>query len=176
MSTVETAKSAPFDASEYLDSEEMIAAYLNAALEEDDQDVLLAVLSDVIFVRGEFAYLKEPLAAQATDYAFGSDHPLFGGRGLHGRWNQRRPGAPLGLVGLGDDGGDVESLAEQRPEGRHRELRGAEEHDTHGQALVAVSGTSRSRPVCPFRSVFHLRSMSRRLSGLSRSRKRMPSR
>ena len=41
---------------------------------------LLAVLSDVIFVRGEFAYLKEPLASQATDYAFGSDHPLFGGR------------------------------------------------------------------------------------------------
>ena len=136
----------------------------NVAVRHDDPEVGLEAAERVNEIR-----LGWPFGLEDA-------HPLFGGRGLHGRWNQRRPGAPLGLVGLGDDGGDVESLAEQRPEGRHRELRGAEEHDTHGQALVAVSGTSRSRPVCPFRSVFHLRSMSRRLSGLSRSRKRMPSR
>jgi probable addiction module antidote protein len=41
-----------FDASEYLDSEEMIAAYLNAALEENDTDLLLAAIADVAKARG----------------------------------------------------------------------------------------------------------------------------
>jgi probable addiction module antidote protein len=41
-----------FDAAEYLDSEEMIAAYLNAALEEGDPDLLVAAIADVAKVRG----------------------------------------------------------------------------------------------------------------------------
>jgi hypothetical protein len=46
---------------------------------------LLAMLPDMIFVRGEFAYLTEPLASEATDYAYGAqtgtvDHPLLAGR------------------------------------------------------------------------------------------------
>jgi hypothetical protein len=41
---------------------------------------LLAMLPDVIFVRGEFAFLFEPKATDAADYAYGTDHPLFGGR------------------------------------------------------------------------------------------------
>ena len=41
---------------------------------------LLAVLPDVILVRGEFAYLKEPLATEASDYAYGTDHALLAGR------------------------------------------------------------------------------------------------
>ncbi|GLU30900.1 addiction module antidote protein [Trinickia caryophylli] len=49
MRNVETAR---FDAAEYLDSEEMIAAYLNAALEEEDPDVLVAAISDVAKARG----------------------------------------------------------------------------------------------------------------------------
>ena len=41
---------------------------------------LLAMLPDVIVVRGEFAYLTEPLASEATDYAYGDDHALLAGR------------------------------------------------------------------------------------------------
>ena len=45
-------KTAPFDAAEYLDSEEAIAAYLSAALEEDDPALFLAALADVAKARG----------------------------------------------------------------------------------------------------------------------------
>jgi probable addiction module antidote protein len=41
-----------FDTAEYLDSEEMIAAYLNAALEEGDPDLLVAAIADVAKARG----------------------------------------------------------------------------------------------------------------------------
>ena len=43
---------ARFDAADYLDSEEMIAAYLNAALEEGDPDLLMAAIADVAKARG----------------------------------------------------------------------------------------------------------------------------
>lgn len=45
-------KTAPFDAAHYLDSEAMIAEYLNAALEEGDADALLAAISDIAKARG----------------------------------------------------------------------------------------------------------------------------
>ena len=45
-------KFAKFDAADYLDSEEMIAEYLKAALEEDDPRVFLAALGDVAKARG----------------------------------------------------------------------------------------------------------------------------
>jgi probable addiction module antidote protein len=41
-----------FDASAYLDSEEVIAEYLNAALEEDDPDVFLTAVGNVAKARG----------------------------------------------------------------------------------------------------------------------------
>jgi probable addiction module antidote protein len=41
-----------FDASSYLDSDEMIAEYLTAAAEDDDPNVLLAALADVAKARG----------------------------------------------------------------------------------------------------------------------------
>ncbi len=40
---------------------------------------LLAQVPDVIFVRGEFGFLKEPLATEVSAYAYGTDHPLFSG-------------------------------------------------------------------------------------------------
>ncbi|MGN6086957.1 addiction module antidote protein [Trinickia sp.] len=45
-------KVARFDAADYLDSEEAIAAYLNAALEEGDADLLMAAIADVAKARG----------------------------------------------------------------------------------------------------------------------------
>ncbi|WP_086060787.1 addiction module antidote protein [Alcaligenes faecalis] len=45
-------ETAPFDAAEYLDSEEAIAEYLSAALETEDLALLLSVLADVIKLRG----------------------------------------------------------------------------------------------------------------------------
>jgi hypothetical protein len=41
---------------------------------------LLATVPDVVFARGEFAFLTEPLASEATDYAYGTDHALLAGR------------------------------------------------------------------------------------------------
>ncbi|NYH16146.1 addiction module antidote protein [Paraburkholderia bryophila] len=45
-------KIARFDAAHYLDSEAMIAEYLNAALEEGDADLLLAAIADIAKARG----------------------------------------------------------------------------------------------------------------------------
>lgn len=41
----------PFDAAEYLDNEEVIAAYLQDALEDDDPDVFLLAVADVVKAR-----------------------------------------------------------------------------------------------------------------------------
>jgi probable addiction module antidote protein len=41
-----------FDAADYLDSEEMIAEYLSAAMEDENPDVFLAAVSDVAKARG----------------------------------------------------------------------------------------------------------------------------
>lgn len=43
---------AKFDAVDYLDSEELIAEYLAAALEDENPDVFLAALADVAKARG----------------------------------------------------------------------------------------------------------------------------
>ena len=40
-----------FDAAEYLDNEEVIAAYLQDALEDDDPDVFLLAVADVVKAR-----------------------------------------------------------------------------------------------------------------------------
>ena len=44
-------KLAPFDAADYLDSEETIAEYLSAALEDPNPDVFLAAIRDVARAR-----------------------------------------------------------------------------------------------------------------------------
>jgi probable addiction module antidote protein len=41
-----------FDAADYLDSEEMIAEYINAVMEDGDPELLLAAISDVAKARG----------------------------------------------------------------------------------------------------------------------------
>ncbi|EXI67157.1 MAG: putative addiction module antidote protein [Candidatus Accumulibacter adjunctus] len=43
---------APFDAADYLDSEESIAAYLSAMLEEDDPEMFLVAIKDLARARG----------------------------------------------------------------------------------------------------------------------------
>ena len=48
-----------FDPSVFLDNDETIAEYLTAALEENDPDLLLAVLSDVAKARGMTHLSKE---------------------------------------------------------------------------------------------------------------------
>lgn len=45
-------KISEFDAADYLDSEEMIAEYLNQALTNGDTDLLLAAIGDVAKARG----------------------------------------------------------------------------------------------------------------------------
>ena len=43
---------APFDASDYLDTEEVIAEYLTAALEDPDPDAFLTAVRDIAKARG----------------------------------------------------------------------------------------------------------------------------
>jgi len=49
----------PFDASDYLDSEETIAEYLRAALENPDPDAFLTAVRDVAKARGIFRVVAE---------------------------------------------------------------------------------------------------------------------
>ena len=52
MGKVKQLKLAPFDASDYLDSEEAIAEYLKAALENPDPDAFLVAVRDVAKAQG----------------------------------------------------------------------------------------------------------------------------
>ena len=45
-------KISKFDAIDYLDSEEMMAEYLTAAMEDENPDIFLAALADVAKARG----------------------------------------------------------------------------------------------------------------------------
>ena len=48
-----------FDIAEYLDSEEMIAAYLNEALNDDDPNTFLMAIADVAKARGMTQIAKD---------------------------------------------------------------------------------------------------------------------
>lgn len=52
-------KMTKFDAAEYLDTDEVIAAYLNAALEDEDPNVFLAAVGDVAKARGMSQLARE---------------------------------------------------------------------------------------------------------------------
>jgi probable addiction module antidote protein len=52
-------KNASFDAADYLDSEKVIAEYLNAALEDENPDVFLIAVGDVAKARGMAQLAKD---------------------------------------------------------------------------------------------------------------------
>lgn len=52
-------KIARFDAADFLDSEEAIAAYLSAALEDENPDVFLMAVADVAKARGMSQLAKD---------------------------------------------------------------------------------------------------------------------
>ncbi len=52
-------KFTPFDAADYLDDDETIAAYLNATLEEDDPDAFLCALKTIARARGMTQLAKD---------------------------------------------------------------------------------------------------------------------
>ena len=52
-------KNAPFDAADYLDNEEVIAEYLNAALDDENPDVFLVAVADVAKARGMTQLAKD---------------------------------------------------------------------------------------------------------------------
>lgn len=49
----------PFDAADYLDSEEVISEYLNVALDDPNPDVFLMAISDVAKARGMSRLAKD---------------------------------------------------------------------------------------------------------------------
>jgi hypothetical protein len=58
---------------------------------------LLAMVPDVVFVRGHFTYIKNPQADEASDYSYGTEHAIF-----RGRYGSQRPQANRVQV-FGDD-------------------------------------------------------------------------
>lgn len=54
-----TSPFAPFDPSDYLDNDEVIAEYLTAAMEDPDPDIFLAALGDVAKARGMAQIAKQ---------------------------------------------------------------------------------------------------------------------
>ena len=52
-------KFSPFDAADYLDNEETIAAYLTAALEDENPDMFLVAVKDVARARGMTQLAKD---------------------------------------------------------------------------------------------------------------------
>ncbi len=52
-------KTAAFDAADYLDNDEVIAEYLNAALEDPNPDVFLIAVADVAKARGMSQLAKD---------------------------------------------------------------------------------------------------------------------
>ena len=52
-------KFTPFDAADYLDNEETIAAYLTAALEDENPDMFLVAVKDVARARGMTQLAKD---------------------------------------------------------------------------------------------------------------------
>ncbi len=54
-----TVELAPFDIADYLDDEATIAAYLNAAMEDENPDMVLLALADVAKARGMTQVAKD---------------------------------------------------------------------------------------------------------------------
>ena len=63
-----TLKTIPWDAAEHLDSEEAVAAYLNAAFEEGDPALIAAALGDVAKARGMSQVAREVGASREGLY------------------------------------------------------------------------------------------------------------
>jgi probable addiction module antidote protein len=70
---------APFDASEYLDSDEAISEYLTATLEDGNPDVFLAALGDVAKARGMAAIAEAAGLGRESLYKALSEgaHPRY---------------------------------------------------------------------------------------------------
>lgn len=70
----------PFDVAAYLDSPEMIAAYVNEALEAGDPSAIFDAIGAIVRSRGKGAIAaKATLFEQAIDRAFdGEASPQFG--------------------------------------------------------------------------------------------------
>ena len=74
------AKAKPFDAAEYLDSPEMIAAYINEALESEDASAIAVAIGTVARARGMSAVAEEAGLSRENLYrALGGEaKPEFG--------------------------------------------------------------------------------------------------
>ncbi|MCR4299290.1 MAG: putative addiction module antidote protein [Gallionella sp.] len=61
-------KFTPFDAADYLDNEETIAAYLTAALEDENPDMFLVAVKDVARARGMTQLAKDTGLGRESHY------------------------------------------------------------------------------------------------------------
>ena len=112
-------KFSTFDAAEYLDSEEAIAAYLNEVMAEDDQDLLLSALDDIARARGmskvaEDAGLTRPSLYKAlkpgAKPGFSTVSKIMGALGVR---MVAKPKAPAGTVSASKKGGAKSKTAKK---------------------------------------------------------------
>ncbi|EGY27480.1 putative transcriptional regulator [Desulfovibrio sp. A2] len=75
-------KIARFDAAEFLDSEEAIAAYFSAALEDPNPDVFLTAVVDVAKVRGMSQLALDSSVGAGTSPSFAVVVSLLGVMGI----------------------------------------------------------------------------------------------
>ncbi|PYV29219.1 MAG: putative addiction module antidote protein [Acidobacteria bacterium] len=75
-----TSRAKPFDAAEYLDSPEMIAAYINEALESEDASAIAVAIGTVARARGMSAVAEKAGRSRENLYrALGGEaRPEFG--------------------------------------------------------------------------------------------------
>lgn len=74
---------APFDASDYLDSDEAIIEYLRIALNNPDPDALIVALRDVAKARGVSAFMGDPSVAGSQQDILGAFQELAVAAGDH---------------------------------------------------------------------------------------------
>ncbi len=140
---------------------------------------LLAMLPDVIFVRGEFGYLMEPLATQAADYAYGTDHAL-----LAGRYADRLPRANRvqvfgkGVFAERFDWPGVESVYDLLRQAHDVNLTTAAQANDRADALlrheaISASGGEISAPVNCGQELYDVVEVTDARAGLSAAKRRV---
>ena len=130
-------------------------------------------------MRGEFAFLTEPLASEATDYAYGTDHALLAGRYADDTPQANRAQV-FGNAVFGErfDWPGVEAVYDRLRQVDDRNLTTVAQAETRADAVLhaaALAGTSGeiTVPVNCGQELYDVTEVTDPASGLSAARRRV---